>query len=70
MNLDLVRDDIARLLNKRVVINVYGMRNKSYCYEGVISAIYPYVFTVLIDGGVKSFNYADVIIGDIVIKPI
>ena len=70
MNLDLVREDIAKYLKKRVLIKVYGMRNKNYEYEGVLSAIYPYVFTVLIDGSEKSFNYADVIIGDVVVKPL
>ncbi len=70
MNLDIVRDNVAKYLNKKVLVKVYGMRNKNYEYEGVLSAIYPYVFTVLIDGSEKSFNYADVIIGDVVIKPL
>ena len=70
MNLDLVREDIARYLHRPVMVQVYRMRNKNYNYEGILSAIYPYVFTVLIDGSEKSFNYADVIIGDVVIKPL
>ena len=70
MNLDLVREDIAKYLNKKVKIKIYGMRNKNYEYEGILSAVYPYVFTVFIDGSEKSFNYADLIIGDVVIKPI
>lgn len=68
MNLDIVREEIANYLHKRVEINVYGMRNKNYQYEGVVSAVYPYVFTVLINGTEKSFNYADVIIGDVVVN--
>ena len=35
---------------------------------GVVSGLYPYVFTVLIDGTQKSFNYSDVIIGDVVVN--
>ncbi len=69
MNLDLVREEIAKYLHQKVEIKVYGMRNKNYTYEGVVSAVYPYVFTVFIDGCQKSFNYSDVIIGDVVIKP-
>lgn len=69
MNLDIVREQIAQYLNKKVEIKVYGMRNKNYQYEGVVSAVYPYVFTVFIQGSEKSFNYADVIIGDVVVKP-
>ncbi len=70
MNLDLIREEIGKYLYKKVRINVYGMRNKNYCYEGVISAVYPYVFTALINGSEKSFNLADVIIGDVVVKPL
>ena len=44
------------------------MRNKNYEYYGVVSGLYPYVFTVLIDGTQKSFNYSDVIIGDVVVN--
>ena len=68
MNLDIVRERIGSYLNKNVSIHVYGMRNKNNEYHGVVSGVYPYVFTVLIDGVEKSFNFADVIIGDVVVK--
>ena len=42
--------------------------NKNYEYYGIVSGLYPYVFTVLIDGTQKSFNYSDVIIGDVVVN--
>ena len=59
---------MKKYLNKNVKIDVYGMRNKNYEYYGVVSGLYPYVFTVLIDGTQKSFNYSDVIIGDVVVN--
>lgn len=68
MNLDLIRDRIKDYKNKNVLIKVYGMRNKNVQYYGVVSGVYPYVFTVLVNGVEKSFNYADVIIGDVVVK--
>ena len=68
MNLDIVRDNMKKYLHKSVVVEVYGMRNKNYQYYGVVSGLYPYVFTVLVDGTEKSFNYSDVIIGDVVVK--
>lgn len=68
MNLDIIRDQIAKYLNKDVSIHVYGMRNKNSQFYGVVSGVYPYVFTVLVNGVEKSFNYADVIIGDVVVK--
>ena len=64
----IVRDKIKSYLDKNVIIHVYGMRNKNNTYRGVLSGVYPYVFTVNIDGTEKSFNYADVIIGDVVVK--
>lgn len=68
MNLDIVREKIGTYLNKHVSVQVFGMRNKNFQYYGVVSGVYPYVFTVLVDGIEKSFNYADVIIGDVVVK--
>ena len=68
MNLDIVREIINGYLNKPVTKHVYGMRNKNNEYHGVVSGVYPYVFTVLINGVEKSFNFADVIIGDVVVK--
>ncbi len=68
MNLDVVREKIKGYLNKEVSVEVFGMRNKNFQYYGVVSGVYPYVFTVLVNGSEKSFNYADVIIGDVIVK--
>ena len=68
MNLDIVREKIAGYLHKNVTIRVYGLRNKNFEYYREVSGVYPYVFTVLVNGVEKSFNYSDVIIGDVVVK--
>ena len=68
MNLDIVREKIGSYLNKNVTVQVYGLRNKNFEYYGVVSGVYPYVFTVLVNGVEKTFNYSDVIIGDVVVK--
>lgn len=68
MNLDIVREKIGSYLNKPVSVQVFGMRNKNFQYYGIVSGVYPYVFTVLVDGVEKSFNYADVITQDVVVK--
>ncbi len=68
MNLDIVREKIASYMNKNVTVQVYGLRNKNFEYYGIVTGVYPYVFTVLINGTQKSFNYSDVIIGDVVVK--
>lgn len=68
MNLDIIREQIQKMYQKEVEVHVYGMRNKNQHYYGVVSGIYPYVFTVLVQGKEKSFNYSDVIIGEVVVK--
>lgn len=68
MNLDIIRERIIQMKHKEVEVHVYGMRNKNQHYYGVVSGVYPYVFTVLIQGKERSFNYSDVIIGEVVVK--
>jgi len=66
--MELIKNEIAKHVNDRVLVKVYGMRNKNFTYEGTIINVYPYIFTVMIDGSQKSFNYADVITGDVVLE--
>ncbi len=68
MNIDLVKNKLATNLNKKVVVTVYGMRNKISRYEGVLYKIYPNIFTILYNGVEKSFTYNEYITGDIKIK--
>ncbi len=68
MNIDLIKKELRENLNKPVKIKVYGMRNKTSEYSGIISHIYPNIFTIITDGIEKSFNYRDIITGDIKLK--
>ena len=65
MNLDKIKEEIASLLDKEVMINVTGTRNKKQMYKGIINNVYSNIFTVLIEGSNKSFTYSDVAIGDV-----
>jgi len=65
MNLDKIKEEIASLVNKEIMINVTGSRNKKQMYKGIINNVYSNIFTVLIEGVNKSFTYADVAIGDV-----
>ena len=65
MNINSIKDEVSSLINKEVMIKVYGARNKTQMYKGVINNCYPNIFTVLIEGVNKSFTYADVAIGDV-----
>ncbi len=68
MNIDLVRQRIESNLNKRVVVTVYGLRNKINHYEGILYKTYPNIFSIIYEGVEKSFSYNDYITGDIKIK--
>ena len=63
-----VKNKIKANLNKNIEIKVYGMRNRNATYVGYISNVYPALFTVNINGIDKSFNYVDVLTGDVKIK--
>lgn len=68
MNINKVKEEISKRLNKRVKISVYGLRNRVTSYEGTLYKVYPNLFTVLINGEEKSFPYRDVITGEIKIN--
>ena len=68
MNIDEVKTIIKNNLNRTIEIKVFGMRNKNSTYVGYISNVYPALFTVNINGIDKSFNYVDVLTGEVKIK--
>lgn len=68
MNIDLIKEEIKNKIGSNIKISIFGMRNKNYTYFGKINGIYPYIFTVLINGETKSFSYSDIITKEIVIK--
>lgn len=68
MNIDDVKTQIKNNLYSNIEIKVFGMRNKNSTYVGYISNVYPAIFTVKINGVDKSFNYVDVLTGEVKIK--
>ena len=68
MNINLVKEEVSKKLNSKVMVSVYGMRNRVSRLEGILYKIYPNLFTVMVDGEEKSFCYRDVITGDVKIK--
>lgn len=68
MNLDAVKDNITKNIGKKVVVTVYGMRNKVNKYEGVLYKVYPNIFSIMTDYGEKSFSYNEYITGEVKIR--
>ena len=68
MNINIIKNEINKKLNSKVLVSVYGMRNRVNRLEGILYKTYPNLFTVLVDGEEKSFCYRDVITGDVKIN--
>ena len=69
-NLNLYKEKtrIKNLLNKQVRLKVNIGRNKFEYYNGVIEDMYDSVFTVSVNGIIKSFSYADLLTKNVLIK--
>ena len=65
MNIEAIKEEITRNINRNVKIKVNGLRNRTNIYIGKINATYPFIFSVLVDGDNKSFSYVDVITGEV-----
>ena len=68
MNINIIKNEINNKLNSKVLISVYGMRNRVNRLEGILYKTYPNLFTVLVDREEKNFCYKDVITGDVKIN--
>ncbi len=63
MTLDKAREVV--LLNKGIKksFKFKGTRNQIDCFDGIITDMYPAIFTITLDDNkVKSFSYSDVLI--------
>ena len=68
MNIEIIKDHMRPHLNEKVEVSVYGLRNKTEYFIGTLSKMYPYIFTILVNETEKSFNYADIITGEVEVK--
>ena len=64
--IDKIKLDISSKLNKKANIKINNIRNKAEIFEGVIKELYSRIFVVeTIDGIKRSFNYSDILTGNI-----
>ncbi len=68
MNIEIIKEEMRQHVNENVEVSVFGLRNKKEYFIGTISKMYPYIFTVRVNGVEKSFNYADIITGEVQVK--
>ena len=59
MNLDIIKSELSKQLNKKVIVIEKGMRNRKSIFEGYIYKLYPNIFSIMTNNGEKTFSYAD-----------
>lgn len=60
MNIDIIKRKLNELKEYKLKIKVYIGRNRYEYYDGTIKHMYPNIFTIETNKGIKSFSYADV----------
>ena len=68
MNINFVKEEIQNNIGRKVLVKIYGMRNKVDSIEGIITKVYPNLFMVENSYEIKSISYADVVTKEAVIK--
>lgn len=67
MNPYVIRDNLKSHIGERVMVKIYGMRNKTDSIIGTLKDIYPQIFSVDTGSLIKTFSYSDIINGEVVI---
>lgn len=67
MNPYVIRDNLAAHKGERVLVKIYGMRNKNDSFIGTIRDIYPQIFTVDTGSSIKSISYSEIINKEVVL---
>lgn len=68
MNLDIIKNELSKKINKKVIITERGLRNRKNIFEGYIYKLYPNIFSIMTKNGEKTFSYADFATKTILIK--
>ncbi|HBA37970.1 MAG TPA: hypothetical protein DCY94_04545 [Firmicutes bacterium] len=68
MNPLVIRENLKKHKGSRVLVQIYGMRNKKDKFVGLLKDIYPQIFTIEVDNSIRSFSYSDLIYGEVVLS--
>ena len=53
---------------ERVKVKIFGMRNKTDSFIGILKDIYPQIFTIQTQDTIKSFSYSELINKEVVLS--
>lgn len=68
MNPQIIKDKLIVHKGEKVLVKTHGMRNKTEKFIGVLKEFYPQIFTIESNGMIKSFSYAELINGELVLS--
>lgn len=67
--IDKIKKDLLLIGNKKIYIKINNIRNKTEIFRGYIKEMYPRLFIFETDDNlVKSFNYSDLLTGNVEIE--
>ena len=67
MNIKKIKENIQNLLNEKIKIKINLGRNKKEYLYGYIDKVYPNIFTIKTDNGIRSISYSDIITKNVII---
>lgn len=67
MNIEITKEKIKKMQDKKIKIKVNIGRNKHEYYEGIINKMHPNIFTIETNQGTKSFTYSDVLTKNVIL---
>ena len=68
MTLEKIKGEVLNMKNKKVLAKINIGRNKYEYIEGVITGIYPFLFTIKTENETRSFSYSDLLIRNVILK--
>ncbi len=68
MNPYVIRDNLFKHKGERVQVKVYGMRNKTDSFIGVLEDLYPKIFTINTGNSIRTFSYSELISKEVVLS--
>ena len=68
MNIDFIKKKIIEFKNEKIKIKISLGRNKYEYLEGKIQNIYPNIFTIMTNKGLRTFSYSDIVTKAVIIS--
>jgi len=67
MNPIVIKESLQTHIGQTVKVKINGMRNKTDSFIGVLKDIYPQIFTIEVEGNIKSFSYSELINKEVIL---